>query len=70
VGAALIELGDAPAAWAALGFAPDGAGEVGLGEARLRLTGRGGGNGNCALRVRCELPRRLARRVWPIDPNN
>jgi hypothetical protein len=70
VGAALIELGDAPAAWAALGFAPDGAGEVGLGEARPRLTGRGGGNGNCALRVRCELPRRLARRVWPIDPNN
>ena len=43
VGAALIELGDAPAAWAALGFAPDAAGEVVLGEARLRLTGRGGG---------------------------
>jgi hypothetical protein len=43
VGAALIELGDAPAAWARLGFAPDAAGEVVLGEARLRLTGRGGG---------------------------
>ena len=41
--AALIELGDPPAAWARLGFAPDEAGEVGLGEARLRLTGRGGG---------------------------
>ena len=39
----MIELGDAPAAWAALGFAPDAAGEVVLGEARLRLTGRGGG---------------------------
>ena len=33
VGAALIELGDAPAAWAALGFAADAAGEVVLGEA-------------------------------------
>jgi hypothetical protein len=43
VGAALIELGDAPAAWAALGFAPDAAGDVVLGQARLRLTGRGGG---------------------------
>jgi hypothetical protein len=43
VGAALIELGDAPAAWARLGFAPDAAGEIVLGEARLRLTGRGGG---------------------------
>ena len=43
MGAALIELGDAPAAWARLGFAPDEAGEVVLGEARLRLTGRGGG---------------------------
>jgi hypothetical protein len=43
VGPALIVLGDAPAAWAALGFAPDAAGEVVLGEARLRLTGRGGG---------------------------
>jgi hypothetical protein len=43
VAAAVIELGDAPAAWAALGFAPDAAGEVLLGGARLRLTGRGGG---------------------------
>jgi hypothetical protein len=43
VAAAVIELGDAPAAWAALGFGPDDAGEVVLGEARLRLTGRGGG---------------------------
>jgi len=43
VGTALIELGDGPAAWAALGFAPDAAGEVVLAEARLRLTGRGGG---------------------------
>jgi hypothetical protein len=43
VGAALIDLGDAPDAWARLGFAPDPAGEVVLGEARLRLTGRGGG---------------------------
>ena len=41
--AAVIELGDAPAAWARLGFAPDAAGEVVLGEARVRLTGRGGG---------------------------
>jgi hypothetical protein len=39
----VIELGDAPAAWAALGFAPDAAGEVVLGEARLLLTGRGCG---------------------------
>jgi hypothetical protein len=43
VGAALIELGDAPAAWEPLGFAPDAAGDIVLGEARLRLTGRGGG---------------------------
>jgi hypothetical protein len=35
--AALIELGDPPAAWARLGFAPDAAGEVVLGEARVRL---------------------------------
>ena len=41
--AALIELGDAPAAWERLGFAPDAAGDVVLGEARVRLTGRGGG---------------------------
>ena len=41
--AGLIELGDAPEAWAQLGFAPDAAGDVVLGEARLRLTGRGGG---------------------------
>ena len=43
MGAALIELGDAPAAWEPLGFAPDAAGEIVLGDARLRLTGRGGG---------------------------
>jgi hypothetical protein len=43
VGPALIELGDAPAAWEALGFAPDAAGEIVLGEATLRLTGTGGG---------------------------
>jgi hypothetical protein len=43
VGPALIELGDTPAAWAVLGFAPDEAGEIVLGEARLRLTGAGGG---------------------------
>jgi hypothetical protein len=43
VGAALIVLGDAPAAWEPLGFAPDAAGEIVLGEARLRLGGRGGG---------------------------
>ncbi|MEO8688864.1 MAG: hypothetical protein ABI611_11680 [Solirubrobacteraceae bacterium] len=43
MGAALIELGDAPAAWERVGFAPDAAGEVVLGDARLRLTGRGGG---------------------------
>ena len=41
--AALIELGDPPAAWERLGFAPDAAGDVVLGEARVRLTGRGGG---------------------------
>ena len=41
--AALIELGDAPAAWAALGFRPDAAGDVALAGVRLRLTGRGGG---------------------------
>ena len=41
--AALIELGDPPAAWERLGFAPDAAGDVALGEARVRLTGRGGG---------------------------
>ena len=41
--AALIELGDAPTAWAPLGFAPDAAGEVALDGVRLRLTGRGGG---------------------------
>jgi len=43
VAAALIELGDLPAAWERLGFAPDGAGDVVLGETRVRLTGRGGG---------------------------
>jgi hypothetical protein len=43
VGPALIELGDAPAAWERLGFAPGAAGDVVLGEATLRLTGRGGG---------------------------
>jgi hypothetical protein len=43
VAGALIELGDPPAAWARLGFAPDAAGDVVLGDARLRLTGRGGG---------------------------
>ena len=41
--AALIELGDPPAAWEQLGFAPDGAGDVVLGDTRVRLTGRGGG---------------------------
>ena len=41
--AALIELGDPPAAWERLGFAPDAAGDVVLGAARVRLTGRGGG---------------------------
>jgi hypothetical protein len=49
VAAALIELGDPPEAWAALGFAP-AAGEIVLGDTRLRLTGRGGG----ILRVRAE----------------
>jgi hypothetical protein len=43
VGPALIELGDTPAAWAALGFTPDEAGEIVLGEARLRPIGAGGG---------------------------
>ena len=43
MGAALIEFGDAPAAWAALGFAPDASGDIVLGETRLRLTGRGSG---------------------------
>lgn len=43
MGPALIELGDAPAAWERLGFAPDATGDVVLGEARVRLTGRGGG---------------------------
>jgi hypothetical protein len=43
VAAAVIELGDAPAAWARLGFAPDAAGDVTLGGVRLQLTGRGGG---------------------------
>jgi hypothetical protein len=43
VAAALIELGDAPEQWTALGFAPDAAGEVALEGVRLRLTGRGGG---------------------------
>ena len=41
--AALIELGDPPAAWERLGFAPDATGDVVLGEARVRMTGRGGG---------------------------
>jgi hypothetical protein len=49
VAAALIELGDPPEAWAALGFAPAD-GEIVLGEATLRLTGRGGG----ILRVQAE----------------
>jgi hypothetical protein len=43
VAAALIELGDAPEAWARLGFTPDAKGDVVLGEATIRLTGRGGG---------------------------
>jgi len=43
VGAALIELGDPPERWRALGFAPDARGDVMLGEATLRLTGEGGG---------------------------
>ena len=50
MGAALIELGDAPEAWAAVGFAPGADGEVALGQARLCLTGRGGG----ILRVRAQ----------------
>ena len=45
----MIELGDQPAAWEALGFAPDAAGEVVLGDARLRLTGRGGGIASVAV---------------------
>jgi hypothetical protein len=39
----VIVLGDPPAAWAALGFAPDADGVVALGEERLHMTGRGGG---------------------------
>jgi hypothetical protein len=39
----VIVLGDPPAAWAALGFAPDADGVVALGEERLHLTGQGGG---------------------------
>jgi hypothetical protein len=39
----VIVLGDAPEAWARLGFAPDAAGDVALGGTRLRLSGRGGG---------------------------
>jgi hypothetical protein len=43
VAAALIELGDPPAAWARLGFAPDAGGDIVLGESTIRLTGEGGG---------------------------
>ena len=39
----MIVLGDAPEAWARLGFAPDAEGVVALGEERLLLSGRGGG---------------------------
>ena len=64
MGAALIELGDAPEAWAALGFAPGADGEVVLGEARLRLTGRGGG----ILRVAAEGVAAAHPDALPLEP--
>lgn len=39
----MIVLGDAPEAWARLGFAPDADGVIALGAERLLLSGRGGG---------------------------
>jgi hypothetical protein len=65
VGAALIELGDAPELWERLGFAPDVAGDVVLGETRLCLTGRGGG----ILGVRAEGLSAARPDGMPLEPS-
>jgi hypothetical protein len=46
-----IAIADDPAAWSALGFAPDGDGVVALGGLLLRLAGREAGRGVLALHV-------------------
>ena len=46
-----LTIADEPAAWAALGFAPDAAGVVALGDLRVRLAGRAAGEGVVALAV-------------------
>lgn len=46
-----LVIADEPAAWAALGFAPDEAGRVELGGIRVRLAGRAAGSGVVELRV-------------------
>jgi hypothetical protein len=46
-----IAIADDPAAWAALGFAPDADGVVALGGLAVRLEGRAAGTGVLALRV-------------------
>jgi len=46
-----LVIGDEPAAWARLGFAPGGDGAFALGGLRVRLAGRGAGRGVVELRV-------------------